>query len=205
MANEQDFPPPLPPTFPRQSSKSSVPVIVLGCAGALLVVLLACGVFVGILYAGNKKADPVVDAYLALVSQGKFDEAYATLHPKFHEAVSLERYRQIQTGLTETLGNYKSKSIRGININTLNGVTTTVATYAMTFEKGQTTAVFTLIGDKIARFDIDSPLLRDLKCPHCGVALTDFGNFCPNCGKPLQEEPKAESESQASAVSNESP
>jgi predicted amidophosphoribosyltransferase len=75
----------------------------------------------------------------------------------------------------------------------------------MTFEKGEASAVFTLIGDKIVRFDIDSSLLHDRKCPHCGVALTDFGNFCPNCGKPLQERPKAESESQTSQVSNEIP
>ena len=196
MANDQNFPPPLPLPVHRPSTKSSVPIIVFGCAGALLVVVLGVGAFAAILFAGNKKVDPVVEAYYALVKQGKLDEAYANMHPKFQEAVTLEKYHQIQSGITELLGNYQSKSVRGVNINSFNGVTTTVATYAMTFEKGEATAVFTLIGDKIARFDIDSPLLRDRKCPHCGLALTDFGKFCPNCGKPLQEPPMAESKSQ---------
>ena len=196
MANERNLPPPLPLPVHRQSPKSSTPIIVLGCAGALLVVVLACGVFVAILFAGNQKVDPVVESYYALVKQGKLDEAYASMHPKFQEAVTQEKFRQLQTGITDLLGNYQSKSVRGMNINSFNGVTTTVATYAMTFEKGEATAVFTLIGDKIARFDVDSPLLRDRKCPHCGAALTEFGKFCPNCGKPLQEPPMAESESQ---------
>ncbi|MBM3288981.1 MAG: hypothetical protein FJY92_02395 [Candidatus Hydrogenedentes bacterium] len=153
-----------------------------------MLALLIGGAVIGGLYAGSKVVDPVVDAFLQQVNDGRFGEAYAGLHPRFRETTPPEQFELFMRGVVDALGPYTSKSIRGINVNSANGVTTTVATYAMTFERGTATGTFTLTNGQIVRFDIDSPLVRSaLECPHCGQTLDAFGNFCPHCGKPLTE------------------
>ncbi len=194
MAND-DFIPPVPQGLPvrRESSRSPIPFIALGCGGVVFLAILVGGVIVGLLYVGNKAVDPAINAYLQQIEAGKFAEAYDGFHPAFKDALTEEQFVRFAQGISGRLGPYKSKSLRGINVNSANGVTTTVATYSMTFGNGTATRTFTLIGDRIARVDFTSPLLQSaLKCPHCEANLGEFANFCPNCGKPLQQSAEAE-------------
>ena len=163
-----------------------MPFLLIGCAGAIFFVVLIGGAIFALMYAGNKAADPAITAYLERVERGELAEAYAEMHPAFKEKMTEEQFQNFARGVASALGAFKSKSMRGVNINSLNSVTTTVARYAMTYEKGQATGTFTLMGGKLAGVFIQSPLIeQSLKCPYCGANLKEFGKFCPSCGKQI--------------------
>lgn len=179
-------PPPLP--LRHTTSRGPLPFLLLGCGGALLFLLLLGGGVLGILYAGNRAVEPAIDAYLDRVEKGDYAAAYANTHATFKQALSEEQFVVFARRVSAALGPYRSKSVRGININTVNGETTTVARYSMTYQNGTASGTFTLINGQIARVDFDSPLLQSaMKCPYCGGALREVTKFCPSCGKPLAE------------------
>ncbi len=153
-----------------------------------MLALIAIAIFVALLFAGNKAVEPQVDSYFNLANAGDYASLYASLHPKFQEGTTQDQFATFAKGVTDVLGKYKSKSVRGINMQANGGVTQTVASYLAQFENGDATVTFTIMDSKVLGVNFFSPLLEStLKCPHCGVTMKQFSRYCPNCGKPLQE------------------
>ena len=168
MQNEQPMqtgPAAQPPRVTNEGAKRGCGrFILIGC-GVLVVIGLAIGGFIAsVMYFGGKSVEPFVTAYFDHVNRGEYAAIYDEAHPKLHEVIVQDAFVQLLQRVNDTLGEYKSKSLVGINLNTENGQSTAVATYNATFAKGDAEVRLDFIGEgkewKLAGVNYKSPLLQ---------------------------------------------
>ncbi|MBX7255489.1 MAG: DUF4019 domain-containing protein [Candidatus Hydrogenedentes bacterium] len=187
---------PVPPPIPRRELYLGAPGSI-ACMGCGIVILLTACLFVVIMFVVNKTAatvEPEVDAFLSLIDQGKYDEAYASASPKLRQVADSKDFNAMCRILDQALGSFESKSPRHVHTNwNSDGRKTRRVTYQAMYSKGTATLTLDLEFDegvwKVTGVHWNSDLLAaSMKCPHCGMQQRQFVMYCGSCGKPLFKE-----------------
>ncbi len=98
---------------------------------------------------------------------GNTDAIWDATHSEFRRGPSKDEFSAAMAGFAETLGDVESSQRGGFNINTANGVTTTVITMNTRFTNGEGVEQFTYRtqGDaqRLIYYYVESDLLNDVK------------------------------------------
>jgi hypothetical protein len=173
---------------PRKSGRGPLLFIILGCGGlAVLSVLAVVGIMIAGIFIGGQAVDPEVESFFSRYNSERYTAIYKDSHPKLQESIAEEKIAATLAGIHKVLGDYQSKSMKGIHINKNLGSNTAQASYLANFTSGTATVTIIFLDDggswKLARFDFQSDLINAaLTCPKCSVKMKEFGKFCPNCG-----------------------
>jgi len=121
------------------------------------------------------EANQSIEAWHETYNSGDARALYGQTAQEFREVTSIDQMNQLVELVTDRMGKVQSSERSGININTTNGVTTTVVTMATVFEKGEGTETFTFQGTgddtKIVGWNVDSPAF--LAVPEDAVTTVD--------------------------------
>lgn len=98
---------------------------------------------------------------------GNADAIWATTHREFREGPSQEEFRAAMAGFAQVLGDVESSERQGFDINTSNGVTTTVITMNTQFANGEGIEQFTYRDQgetqRLVYYYVESDLLNGIK------------------------------------------
>ena len=118
---------------PRRGS----PAIFASALGiALAFVVVTFGTMTVLTYLGERPLKPTVEAYFSKYNAGEFAPLYASAAKPLQESMDEGRFLAYQQLVREKLGDYQSKTIRGVKIVQERGPAATVITYDATFAKG---------------------------------------------------------------------
>src|SRR5208283_58027 len=109
MARFDDAPPAPAP------AKSRAPLIVLGCVIAAILLIGTC-VVGGLVLKSKFDFNPVVDAFYQKVDSGDLKGAYASSHPKWQEAQTLEQFQDYFALVDSVMGKLQSRSFKAFNV-----------------------------------------------------------------------------------------
>ncbi len=118
---------------PRRGS-ATIFATALGIALAFVVV--AFGTMTILLYLGERPLKPAIENYFSKFNANDFAPIYASAAKPLLDSMDQEKFLAGQQLAREKLGDYKSKTIRGIKIVQERGPAATVITYDATFTKG---------------------------------------------------------------------
>ncbi len=109
-------------------------------------------------------AEQRVESFERAYSSGNVDQLWRMTGKQFREETSKQEFADRNQILSTRLGGIKSSERTNFNVNTANGVTTTLVAMDTDFERGEGMQVFTFIGQaedmKLVRWDVESPLLK---------------------------------------------
>lgn len=179
--------------------------IVIGFIGVAVLGLMALVSCAGLLFFAFRGLDssisPAVDKLFAAIDQDRIDQYYdSNTSSDFQQATTREQLADLAKLIKTRLGPLKSKSMRQFNVRQVNANQFAEINYNATFEHGSGTIAIRMKRDagdwQLVSFTVNSPEFdKDRasgKCPLCGEPHTATAQFCPKCGKPLREKPKAE-------------
>jgi hypothetical protein len=168
MSMQNDQPLQAGPTAPLRvandgSKRGCGRYILIACGVLVVLAFFIAGLIAAIMHFGGKSVEPYVATYFDHVNRGEYAAIYDEAHPKLQEITTKDEFVQLLQGVHDKLGEYKSKSLNGINIKTENGVSTAVATYDATFAKGEAEVKLDFFGEgeawKLAGVNYKSLLL----------------------------------------------
>jgi hypothetical protein len=156
--------------------------------GVLCVLLAGCGF--QDMAAATSEVSQVVDGLFQSIDQGGWASTYETATaPELRQASAKPVYEQLGQAIRERLGKLTSKSGRGFNVQSMNGVVTAQAVYDAQFEKGTGTITATLRKSDgkwlLLNFHVNSPVFLETgtPCGKCGKSRPKDAAFCPACGE----------------------
>ncbi len=125
-----------------------------------------------------EQADSEIAVFQDRWNDGDVDAIWKMVHPDFRKDMPRDEFNEVFEGFKGALGAVESSKREGFNINTNNGVTTTVITMRTQFANGEGMERFTLLdrGDtqKIVGYFVDSYLLDEyLKTAPDSVTVVD--------------------------------
>lgn len=102
-----------------------------------------------------------IERFHETYNQGNARALYGRTGQEFRDVTPPEEMDALVEHVTEFMGKMESTSREGFNINTNNGVTSTVVTMKTVFEKGEATETFTFRGQgedlRLVGWNVDSP------------------------------------------------
>ena len=106
-------------------------------------------------------ATAAVERFHTTYNAGDARALYGQTGDEFREVTPPEAMDALVAHVTDRMGKMESTERDGFNINTNNGVTTTVVTMSTMFEKGEATETFTFRGTgedlRLVGWNVDSP------------------------------------------------
>jgi hypothetical protein len=112
------------------------------------------------MWEGKEAGDRAVAKFHEQLNDEKLAEIYADAHSKLKEATTEKEFLEFVGAVRRKLGKMTSTSMSGVNIKSVNLVTSIVMTQETTFEHGKGTETFTfeLDGDRavLVGYKIDS-------------------------------------------------
>ena len=166
--------------------------IFAGCGTILGVGIVVALLFIGLMSRGRAEFTPILEEYLVLVEQGKFERAYDSLGDQWKAANAFDEFRDFILLVSDALGDYESAEMTSVHYrNNLGSPAWVVAVFTSTFEKASAklTVNFQKYGDewRIEGIDYQSEaIVSKLTCPHCGT-VNGFDSFhCSTCGVKIE-------------------
>ncbi|WP_299193067.1 hypothetical protein [uncultured Erythrobacter sp.] len=102
-----------------------------------------------------------IERFHSTYNQGDARALYGQTGQEFRDVTAPEDMDALIEHVTEFMGKMESTSREGFNINTNNGMTTTVVTMKTVFEKGEAIETFTFRGQgedlRLVGWNVDSP------------------------------------------------
>ncbi len=130
------------------------------------------------------EADEQIDAFHERYAAGDSAAIYATTAPEFRAATSEAEWQAVMGHVREVLGPVEESSQTSFNIDTSNGVTTTVVVRDTTFANDEGTETFTFFGTgeemALGSYNVRADALIGTSVPVPGPAA----DAAPPAGKP---------------------
>src|SRR3569833_1416161 len=105
-------------------------------------------------------AESAIKTFHTQLDDGKFDDIWNGAHQKMHNAATREKFDELLSVVQRKLGKVTPSTNNGINIKTMNSVTTVEMKQDTKFEHGEGTESFTFVmeGDRavLAGYNINS-------------------------------------------------
>lgn len=162
-----------------------------GCITAAVLGSLFIALIAGIYFYGRSEVGPYCDAYLALVKDQKYEEAYGTIAPAWQSAQTLEQYTEFESTVRDHIGELQEKSLTNVNIQSNTGGTFARIVYSAKYSKSPNVVLtFALVKSgsewMVQGLHYGSPELAKPKiCSKCGKGSNLLVKFCPGCGTAL--------------------
>lgn len=123
-------------TQQKLSPRGSVSIFSAALGIALGFVVITFGAMTALMYLGEGPLKPAVENYFANYNASEFAALYASAAKPLHDSMEEGKFLASQQLIREKLGDYQSKTIRGVKIVRERGPAATVITYDATFAKG---------------------------------------------------------------------
>ena len=108
-----------------------------------------------------EQSETKIEKWHATYNEGDARTLYGLTSQEFRDVTSIDEMNQLVALVTDKMGKVSSSERAGFNINTNNGVTSTVVTMKTMFEKGEGTETFTFQGSgddtRLVGWNVDSP------------------------------------------------
>ncbi|WP_252258040.1 hypothetical protein [Erythrobacter aurantius] len=108
-----------------------------------------------------EQSETKIEKWHATYNEGDARTLYGLTSQEFRDVTSIDEMNQLVALVTDKMGKVSSSERAGFNINTNNGVTSTVVTMKTVFEKGEGTETFTFRGNgddtRLVGWNVDSP------------------------------------------------
>lgn len=108
-----------------------------------------------------EQSEAKIEKWHDTYNQGDARTLYGLTSQEFRDVTTLEQMNELVALVTDKMGKVSASERTGFNINTDNGVTSTVVTMKTTFEKGEGTETFTFQGSgddtRLVGWNVDSP------------------------------------------------
>ncbi|KEO87466.1 hypothetical protein EH30_07505 [Erythrobacter sp. JL475] len=108
-----------------------------------------------------EQSEAKIEKWHATYNEGDARTLYGLTSQEFRDVTSIDEMNQLVALVTDKMGKVSSSERAGFNINTNNGVTSTVVTMKTMFEKGEGTETFTFQGNgddtRLVGWNVDSP------------------------------------------------
>jgi len=108
-----------------------------------------------------EQSETKIEKWHATYNEGDARTLYGLTSQEFRDVTSIDEMNQLVALVTDKMGKVSSSERAGFNINTNNGVTSTVVTMKTIFEKGEGTETFTFQGSgddtRLVGWNVDSP------------------------------------------------
>lgn len=108
-----------------------------------------------------EQSEAKIEKWHATYNEGDARTLYGLTSQEFRDVTSIDEMNQLVALVTDKMGKVSSSERAGFNINTNNGVTSTVVTMKTMFEKGEGTETFTFQGSgddtRLVGWNVDSP------------------------------------------------
>lgn len=174
-----------------------------GCLIKLLVIVGVIAVVVGIglmLISSwrTKMLNPYFIAaecrkYLEAIDKRDYEAAYKLVGDKFKEDMPWRKRVELEETLHRNLGKLELEKREMVYFNVSSERKGTVGkmTFKAQFKNGHCEIEFSLVktGEKWLIEEVQHKsvvLLKELKCPLCGVTMSPFSNYCTECGNPIR-------------------
>ena len=120
----------------KSSQRGSLATFAAALGIALAFVIVFFGAMKMLTYLGERPLKPAVENYFAKFNASDFAPIYDNAAKPLQESVEQEKFLANQQLIREKLGDYQSKTIRGVKIVQERGPAATVITYDATFANG---------------------------------------------------------------------
>lgn len=121
----------------QEKSRRGSPAIFATALGiALAFVVVTFGAMTALMYLGEGPLKPAVENYFAKYNASDFSPVYESAAKPLQDSMDQEKFLANQQLIREKLGDYQSKTIRGVQVVHERGPAATVITYDATFAKG---------------------------------------------------------------------
>lgn len=120
----------------ESSSRGSLAIFATALGIALAFVVVAFGAMTVLTYLGERPLKPAVENYFAKFNAGEFAPLYASAARPLQDSMDEGKFLAYQQLVREKLGDYQSKTIRGVKIVRERGPAATVITYDAKFSNG---------------------------------------------------------------------
>lgn len=125
---------------------------------AIGLLLVACNPVANLEGAENK-----IERFQGVYSAGSHDELYRMTGRKFREVTSREQFQDLVDLFDARLGRVVETERSGFNVNTMNGITTTVVSMTTQFAQGEGLETYTFHGHgediQLVGWNVNSPRL----------------------------------------------
>lgn len=107
------------------------------------------------------QSEQKIEKWHATYNEGDARTLYGQTSDEFREVTTIDQMRELVAVVSDKMGKVNATERTGFNINTDNGVTSTVVTMKTTFEKGEGIETFTFQGNgdetRLVGWNVDSP------------------------------------------------
>ena len=146
-----------------QTPRRGSPAIFATALGiALGFVVVTFGAMTVSMYLGERPLKPAIENYFAKYNTSDFAPIYESAAKPLHESVDQDKFLANQQLIHEKLGEYQSKTIRGVKIVRERGPAATVITYDATFAKGPATVALAFQGTGVDAKLVSTEFRSDL-------------------------------------------
>ena len=171
-------------------------VMIWGCSGCLLLIVLAVAGVTGMFFYAKQTVSPAATDFLEALQNEDYPAAYELLHEDARVEMDYERFAAEQASIRRRLGPRQSLRTTGFTVDKDGDGTTTRAGFWARYENGSGMLTVTMrrqAGEwRVTRMDYDPEEAEPPRlCPDCGTENGDDARFCRQCGETLVEEPPA--------------